>query len=132
MKRTILTCLLAICAVGALADPGDEPIPPEAWRAMTTGKTVHYYQDGKLFGREYYVNEKGDVVFRFPNGACSEGRWAYAGDKYCFAFDAEVYCFKHVKRGNEIVVISEEDGEEQTVERIVEKEPLSCDYAVDS
>lgn len=133
MKRMILILALAIFAGGAAAAGAeDEPITPEAWRELTTGKTVYYYKDGALFGREYYVNEKGDVVFRFPNGVCAEGRWAYADQKYCFAFGAEVYCFQHVKRGNEIVIIGEEDGEEQTVERIVEKEPLSCDFALDS
>lgn len=132
MKRFKLVLAFMAFAGGALAEPGDEPIPPEAWRAMTAGKTVHYYQDGKLFGREYYLNEQGDVVFRFPNGVCAEGRWAYADQKYCFAFDAEVYCFRHVKRGDQIVIIAEEDGDEQVVERIVEKEPLSCDSALDS
>lgn len=132
MRLLKLFLVFAALAGGAMADSGDEPIPPEAWRALTTGKTVYYYKDGELFGREYYVNEEGDVVFRFPGGQCAEGRWAYAEGRYCFAFGAEMYCFQHVKRGDDIVVIGEDDGEEQTVERIVEKEPLSCAFALDS
>lgn len=132
--RIIASSLIAagLLAAGAAHSGADEPIPPEAWRALTTGKTLYYYKDGELFGREYYMNDKGDVIFRFPNGACAEGRWAFAEEKYCFAFAGELHCFRHVKRGDAIVVIGEEDGEEQTVERIVEKEPLSCSEAVES
>lgn len=123
---------MIMTAETALAAAGDEPIPPEAWRELTTGKTIYYYKDGKLFGREYYVNDEGEVVFRFPNGVCAEGRWAFAEGKYCFAFGSQLHCFQHVKRGSEIVVIGDEDGEEQTVERIVEAEPLSCAKAIES
>lgn len=121
-----------ILAAGAAAAGADEPIPPDAWKALTTGKTLYYYKDGALYGREYYANDEGDVIFRFPNGACAEGRWAFADGQYCFAFAGELHCFRHVKRGSEIVVIGEADGEEQTVERIVEREPLSCGQALDS
>lgn len=128
-----LACLSALLVAAALAGAAgakDTLIDPNDWREMTTGKTLYYYKDGELYGKEYYVNEDGDVVFRFPNGACAEGRWAHADGKYCFAFGGELHCFWHVMRGDEIVVIGEEDGEEQTVEKIVDHEPIGCGAAI--
>lgn len=131
--RSLVTAMIltAFCA-GAVSAGADEPIPPEDWRAMTTGKTLHYYKDGELFGREYYRNEKDEVVFRFPNGLCAEGVWTYDSDEYCFAYEGQTSCFRHVKRGDDIVVISGENGEEQVVHKIAEREPLSCAAAIDS
>lgn len=134
MRGVMLALAVAALGGGALAAGAveDEPIAPDAWRALTTGKTLHYFRDGKLFGREYYRNDDGEVVFRFPDGLCAEGRWAYADGKYCFAYGPDLHCFLHVKRDEDIVVISDEDGDEQMVERIVEQEPLSCAEAIES
>lgn len=130
MMRLLAACLFLIpCIAGAASD---EPIGPDEWRALTTGKTLYYHKDGELYGREYYKNEEGDVVFRFPNGQCAEGRWAFAEEKYCFAFGGQLHCFIHILRDGEIVVISLDDGSEQTVEQIAENEPLSCAQGVDS
>ena len=128
--RVIMGAMAALLATGAAA--ADKPIPPDDWRKMTLGKTLHYFKDGEPYGREYYMNPQGDVVFRFPNGVCAEGRWAYAEGKYCFAFGQELFCFHHVMRGDKIVVIGEEDGDEQTIESISDHEPLSCAKEVSS
>lgn len=125
-----LTVLAAFLGATAASAAQDAPIGPDAWRELTTGKTLYYYKDGELYGREYYVNEEGDVVFRFPNGACAEGRWAFAEEKYCYAFEGQLHCFKHVMRDGAIVVIGEADGEEQTVEQIVDDEPLGCGASI--
>lgn len=132
MRGLIFSLAVAALAGAAAAGAGDKPISPDAWRALTAGKTLYYYRDGELYGREYYAGDKGDVVFRFPNGLCAEGRWAYAEGKYCFAYGPELHCFQHVKRGDDIVVIGEEDGDEQVVERIAAHEPLTCAPAIDS
>ncbi len=131
MRRAAAVLAMALAA-GAATAGADEPIPPEAWKALTAGKTLYYYKDGELFGREYYHGDKGEVIFRFPNGACAEGRWAFADGQYCFAFGGELHCFHHVKRGSEIVVIGVEDGDEQVIERIADHEPLSCGQTFDS
>ena len=135
MKKLIAAlCLAGACAAApTLAFAGsDEVIGPDEWRALTTGKTLDYHKDGELYGREYYRNDEGEVVFRFPNGQCAEGRWAYAEEKYCFAFGGQLHCFLHIMRDGEIVVISLDDGSEQTVERIADAEPLSCSQGVES
>ena len=129
MKHVLLAAL-TLAATTATAQ--EAAIGPDAWRALTEGKTLYYYKDGELYGREYFG--PGDrVVFRFPNGACTEGAWAYAEEKFCFAYAGQLHCFSHWMRDGEIVVRSIDDPEEeQTVEKIADNEPLTCDEAVDS
>lgn len=128
MRLSAPLALFACVGLASLAGAAakDAPIGPDDWRELSAGKTLHYYKDGEFYGREYYVNPEGDVVFRFPNGVCAEGRWAYAEGKYCFLFENQLHCFRHVMRDDEIVVIGDEDGEEQTVEKIVDDEPIGC------
>lgn len=130
MRSLGLAFVIGLVAAMGHAASKDEIIGPDAWRELSVGKTLYYYKDGELYGKEYYVNPEGDVVFRFPNGVCAEGRWAFADDKYCFLFDGQLHCFWHVMRDGEIVVIGEADGEEQTVEKIVDDEPLGCGASI--
>ena len=130
MHMRLLIAALVLAAGPAVAS--DAEIGPDAWRALTEGKTLHYFKDGKLYGREYYAPDGKSTVFRFPNGLCAEGQWAYADRQYCFAYAGQLHCFKHIKRGDDIVILGLEDGEEQVVEKIAENEPLSCSEAVDS
>lgn len=123
---------IALSLIAGSAAAAEAPIEPDAWRALTEGKTLHYYKDGELYGREYYDPDGRTVVFRFPNGACAEGRWAFAEEKYCFAYANQLHCFRHVQRGRDIYVIGLEDGDEQKVEKIVDGEPLSCAEAINS
>lgn len=118
---------LALLCAAAPALAAEAPIPPEEWRALTLGKTVHYAVDGRDAGREYY-REGGDfAVFLTPDGACVEGPWAYAGGRYCFWYGEAFQCFAHLRRGADIVSRPEGGGADQIVARIAENEPLSCD-----
>lgn len=124
LRLALITSFLAALAVPGLAK--DAMIGPDAWRELSTGKTLYYFKDGELYGKEYYADDEGNVVFQFPNGQCAEGKWAHAEDKYCFAFGGQLHCFWHVMRDGQIVVIGEADGDEQTVEKIVDGEVLGC------
>lgn len=134
MRRLITIAAACLAALPALAAEGggEAEIGPDAWRALTVGKTLHYHKDGRLYGREYYDPDGKRVVFRFPNGVCAEGRWAYADSQYCFLYLDEMHCFSHFMRDGEIYVVELEEGEEQKVEKIAENEPLSCAEALDS
>lgn len=126
----LLIAAMALAATPAMAN--DAEISPDAWRTLTQGKTLHYFKDGELYGREYYAPDGKSTVFRFPNGLCAEGQWAFAERQYCFAYGGQLHCFKHIQRGDDIVILGLDDGEEQKVEKIVENEPLSCGEAVNS
>ncbi|MEL6794137.1 MAG: hypothetical protein AAFP78_11815 [Pseudomonadota bacterium] len=130
--RYVLAALAICVAASASAAGKDAMIGPDAWRELSTGKTLYYFKDGELYGKEYYINDEGDVVFRFPSGVCAEGKWAHSDGRFCFAFDGSpmLHCFWHVMRDDQIVVIGEADGEEQTVEKIVDDEPLGCGSAI--
>jgi len=130
VKMRLLIAAMALAATPAMAN--DAEISPDAWRALTQGKTLHYFKDGELYGREYYAPDGKSTVFRFPNGLCAEGQWAFAERQYCFAYGGQLHCFKHIQRGDDIVILGLDDGEEQKVEKIVENEPLSCGEAVNS
>ena len=130
VKMRLLMAAMALVAAPAMAS--DAEIEPDAWRALTTGKTLHYWKDGQLYGREYYAPDGKSTVFRFPNGLCAEGQWAFADRQYCFAYGGQLHCFKHIQRGDDIIILGLEDGEEQKVEKIAENEPLTCAEAVNS
>lgn len=115
----------ALAAQAALA--ADALIGPDAWRTMTAGKTLHYYRDGALYGREYYYPDGEKVEFCSANGIHAVGRWAHSNDTYCFAYFGDLHCFKHVMRDGEIFVIDVNDAEdEQKVDHISDGGPLPC------
>ena len=123
--------LFAASLVSAIAAPAlhaaDATIGPDAWREMTEGKTLHYYQDGKLHGREYYYPGGQKVEFCSADGFHAVGRWAFSDDTYCFAYFGDLHCFRHVMRDGEIVVVDVNDSaDEQTVGKITNGGPFPC------
>lgn len=134
MQRLFALALITTSALApASAIAQDALIGPDAWRELTDGKTLHYYQDGEPYGREYYEPGTNRVVFRAENGACAEGRWAHRDDTFCFAYFGELHCFEHVLRKGEIVVKGlQGDMEEQQVQEITDNEPLFCGEDIES
>ena len=128
--RLLLSLMLLASPAPALAQ--DALIGPDAWREMVLGKTLYYYKDGELYGREYYAPQGDRVVFSFAEGGCAEGRWAWSGDVFCFAYFGELHCFEHLLRDGAVIVKGVDGGEEQKVEEIVDGEPLSCGESVES
>lgn len=122
---------LAAAMISAIVAPAlhaaEAVIGPDAWREMTAGKTLHYYQDGKLHGREYYYPDSQKVEFCSADGFHAVGRWAFADDTYCFAYFGDLHCFRHVMRDGEIFVIDVNDAEdEQRVENMTNGGPFPC------
>jgi hypothetical protein len=131
LLRLAALALLAAPALAAGPEPGDVPIPLEEWREMVEGRTVWYALNGQHWGREYFHPGKDSATFLARDGQCVTAPWAYAEGVYCFAY-AGMHCFRHVRRGEEIVVIPiEGDGAEQTVERI-DDTPVSCEAPLSS
>lgn len=122
---TAAAVLSAVAAQAVFA--GDALIGPDAWREITAGKTLHYYRDGALYGREYYYPDGDKVEFCSANGVHAVGRWAHKNETYCFAYFGDLHCFKHIMRDGEIFVIDVNNAEdEQKVDHITSGGPLPC------
>jgi|OM-RGC.v1.023555888 hypothetical protein len=129
--RLPLAFAAALAAAPLVADEAGTPIPPEEWRAMTRGKTVWYALDGAHWGREYFHPDSDVATFLGRDGQCLSAPWAHVDGVYCFAYGG-LHCFRHLRRGEEIVVIPVDgDGGEQTVERI-DRTPVSCEAPLSS
>lgn len=125
-RATVSAALISVVAAPSLY-AADALIGPDAWRAMTAGKTLHYYQDGKLHGREYYHPDGEKVEFCSADGIHAVGRWAFSDDTYCFAYFGDLHCFQHVMRDGEIYVVDVNDEvDEQKVDHISTGGPLPC------
>lgn len=95
----------------------------ESWRARVAGKTLYYYYDSGLVGREYYPPSGDRVVFQYADSTCFEGTWTAREGVFCFRYDG-VHCFTHHERDGQLIA-REVDGDEQTVREITD-EVLSC------
>jgi hypothetical protein len=131
-RATVVAALISAVAAPTLY-AADALIGPDAWRAMTAGKTLHYYRDGELHGREYYYPDGEKVEFCSADGLQAVGRWAFADDTYCFAYFGDLHCFQHVLREGEIYVVDVNDAEdEQMVDHITDGGPPPCSEALKS
>ena len=125
--RAAMAAAIANALLAGIGGAADALIGPDAWREITSGKTLHYYRDGELYGREYYYPDGNKVEFCSAEGFHAVGRWAFREDTYCFAYFGDLHCFRHVLRDGDIFVIGVDgDEEEQQVDLITDGGPLPC------
>lgn len=106
---------------------GVRAIPFAEFRALTDGKTLYFeLEDGRLWGREYYIPGTQDSIFVFADGECFEGYWTYDETYYCYHYRENPSCWLHYWEGDQIKVESR-SGMRQVVGKIVDREPLSCE-----
>jgi hypothetical protein len=119
--------VLALIAAPAWASeqPVEEQISLDEWRALTAGRTVWYSLNGAHWGKEHFHPNEDRATFVGADGDCITARWIYADGVYCFAYGG-LHCFRHLRRGDEIVVSPLGSGMEQVVEQI-DRTPLSCE-----
>ena len=105
MKR-LLAALILLAGATAAADlqPGDAPIPEAEWRAMTDGRTVWYSLNGMHWGKEYFHPGSDTATFVGVNGLCATAPWVHVDGLYCFSYTG-LDCFRHVRRGEAILVL---------------------------
>lgn len=136
--RLTLPVVFASLALGlpvyadALAPKADEAvnIPPEEWGAMASGRTLTYRIDGKFWALEHYYPGTNHVTLQINDGSCMEGTWEYQAPLYCFHWDEQgTACFRHVRIGDQIVIIETQDGQDtpmlQSMTGVTDT-PLSC------
>ena len=112
----------------AAAPAEDAPVKSlneQEWRAIVSGKTLYYYTQQGLVGREYYPPaSESRVVFVYFDGTCFDGTWSQKDGVYCYEFDG-AHCFKHFQQGERLFVEGV-DGDIQDILRITD-EVLSCE-----
>lgn len=137
-----LSLALAVALTGALAplagatEPAEPPlrgaidIPPEEWTAMAAGRTLTYSIGGRLWAYERYDTASDGVALEFRDGTCLVGRWDYVAPLYCYHWeDQGTSCFRHVRLGEDILVLETESGLATGAIQVmtgVSDTPLSC------
>lgn len=103
------------------------PIGEAEWRKLTDGKTVHYKQNGRITGREYYPRGEYFSIYEdAASGVCYEGPWAFTEGRFCFLYADNFQCFSHTRRGGKIISTSDVSGREQIIDQIQSGDQLSC------
>lgn len=142
MQAYMLFLAVALGAIEANATerPGQPPegglpdIAVQEWTELTAGKTVTYRIDGQFWALERYVAGTNRVMIQFSDSSCLEGTWEYVEPLYCFHWIGEgTSCFRHVRMGEEILVLETERGVETGDVQVmtgVSDTPLACGPAI--
>jgi hypothetical protein len=79
-----------------LADPAlaQEPMSGAEFDTYTTGKTLHYGTEGRIYGGEDYLPGR-KVRWSFLDGKCLDGEWYAENEQICFVYvdDPEPICW---------------------------------------
>ena len=126
---TALTLAAPVAATELM--PGDETIPVAEWRRLTEGRVVWYSLDGRHWGREYFHRGRDIATFVAADGTCMTAPWVEAEGIYCFAYTG-MDCFRHIRREGQMLAVPLGDGDAQTIDRISDDGPLSCEPPLSS
>jgi hypothetical protein len=139
----ILSLILAVCPVMALADPlpaPDLPLHPDLGAPLTgaefdayaTGKTLTYSDGGTLWGQEQYLPGH-QVIWAFKDAPCQYGSWSEvalpgAGPMVCFTYEdqpEDVNCWQFFQ-GPQGLVAQFMQGGAPLSELAQTSEPMQC------
>ncbi len=128
MTPMIVTSLLLGLATAVSATEADtrgatalQDIGQAEWSDLTSGRTLSYSIDGEIWAREYYDPNSDRVVLKLNDGTCMNGRWEFSEPLFCFHWDESgTACFRHVRFGDEILVLETDNGVENGAVQVVE------------
>ena len=107
---------------------GCEPITPDEFEQLSTGRTFYFRDTNQRYGAEQYFENR-RVRWMFADGHCTDGYWYTQNDAMCFVYEHEPQpqCWLMETKGGEITArrTEFEDMSPITVDRIDDK-PLSC------
>jgi hypothetical protein len=143
MRHIIFTLAAALALplplfAGPLTDRTAEAkdIPVEEWIAMAAGRTLTYRIDDIFWAMERYEPGTNRVTLQLNDGSCMDGTWEYTAPHYCFHWnDVGTACFRHVRQGDETLIIETQDGVDTPMVQTmtgVSDIPLACGPAVTS
>jgi hypothetical protein len=83
----LTAALLAALLLAAPGEAADAPITPEAFEALSVGRTLTYSLGGKVYGTEQYLPGR-RVLWAFEGEECRTGAWYEDEGQICFVYDA--------------------------------------------
>lgn len=83
MKRA-LSLLIAFAASAAGA--ADAPLSPDAFDAISRGRTMVYSDGDRPYGMEQYLPGR-RVIWAFLGEQCRQGEWYADGSEVCFVYE---------------------------------------------
>lgn len=123
MKIAAVFGLLLLATAGAQAQ---SPIAPEAFEALSEGRTLHFALKGLPYGVEQYFPGR-RTLWRLGDGACEIGRWYPRGEAICFTYETipAPSCWRVLQTPEGYAAEALEGGFTLDVERI-DTAPLPC------
>lgn len=101
IRRVLLLALLAPCAAAG----AQETVSPEAFEALSEGRTLRFEQDGQFYGAEQFFTGR-RTLWQYPDGRCVYGRWYESGRLICFVYEdtPDPQCWKVSRDGEALEV----------------------------
>lgn len=120
--------LVLVAAAGTAQ--AQDLVTPEAFEAMTLGRTLHFSREGAPFGAERYLPGRRSL-WQFDGGLCVAGTWRVEGGAFCFAYEGEPaeHCWHVRSAGDGLTAhLLDEGGETGFVIELdrVDTAPLDC------
>ncbi|MCF3581157.1 hypothetical protein L2E76_11575 [Planktothrix agardhii 1811] len=122
MRAFAFALLLATPAIA------QTPMTAEEFEAFATGKTLDYFSDGQVFGREVYLPGR-QVRWAFTAEECKLGHWYPEGEQICFLYDGdpEPKCWRIWPNGDGLAASYATDTPDIPPRYVRETtEPLAC------
>jgi hypothetical protein len=93
--------LLAALLLGPAVRAADAPVTPEAFEALSVGRTLTYSLGGEVYGTEQYLPGR-RVLWAFEGEECRTGQWYEDADLICFVYDAGSFpqCWTYFRDAN--------------------------------
>ena len=129
--KSVIALLFGLLALPALAGEDSlQDMTLEEWQDLALGRTLTYRVGGEFYALERYARSGNQVELQFFDGTCVAGHWTHAGNLFCFDYGhPKPHCFRHVRSGNQILVIGFVDGLEtgdvQEMSEVTDA-PLNC------
>lgn len=132
MYRAMTRPLVAAALSAALALPAaaETLVTPEAFEAMSQGRTLHFTLDGAPFGSEQFLPGR-RTIWRFADQGCEHGVWRAEGERICFSYrsTASPICWRFLQAEDGFTAALVEGGAETGLRLHMagmETAPLAC------
>lgn len=126
--RAALSVLALLATLAGSPVRAETPLSASEFEAYTTGKTLTYAAEGRIYGIEEYRTGR-RVRWSFLDGECQEGTWYASGEMICFAYESglEDQCWLFFRDpGGLRARFMNRPGDDDLIETRQSDDPLLC------